>query len=122
MERNTVLSLSPNRDALRARETTLRDGGWKVVSVMTPTQARFEIEMGRCGILLICYRLSTSDANDLCHLFRKNCPKGRIVFVTEPVSHWKEIPVETNVAIPESSGPELLLGALKENTSLERVR
>lgn len=62
MTKDTVLSLTPNKDALVVRETALQNAGFKVTSVMTPVEARFEIEMGRCGTLLICYRLSKVDA------------------------------------------------------------
>ena len=82
MEKDTVLSLSPNQEALAMREATLRSGGLKVISVLSPIQARFEIEMGRCGIFVICYRVSRDQAEELTGLFRKNCPEGRAIFVT----------------------------------------
>src|SRR5712671_4377672 len=83
MDPNTVLSLSPDQRALASREVTLRSGGMRVISVMSSIQARFEIEMGRCGIFLICYRLSPIAASELTTLFRRHCPQGKIVFVTE---------------------------------------
>ena len=55
MEKNTVLSFSPNKEALIVRQMALRDAGMKVVSVLTPSEARFEIQMERCGNLLMCY-------------------------------------------------------------------
>src|SRR5436305_12179038 len=103
MEKNTVLSLSPNPDALAMREATLRSGGWQVISVLSPIQARFEIEMGRCGVFLICYRLSIEQAEELTTLFRRNCPEGRIIFVTEPAQK-ADIPANTDYTVPESSG------------------
>jgi hypothetical protein len=48
MDHNMVLSLSPDQRTLASREVTLRSSGMKVISVMSPIQARFEIEMGRC--------------------------------------------------------------------------
>jgi len=114
MDKNTVLSLSPDRGALASRETTLRNGGMTVISVMTPIQARFEIEMGRCGIFLICYRLSETEADELTRLFRKYCPEGRIVSVTK-LSEDHRVPPEADIAVPESSGPEQILRALKQN-------
>jgi hypothetical protein len=53
MERNTVLSVSPSKEKLIVRHTTLRDAGMKVTSVLSPTEARFEIQMGRCGSLVL---------------------------------------------------------------------
>jgi len=54
MDNNTVLSLSSDQAILTSREIALRSGGLKVVSVMSPIQARFEIEMGMCGIFPAC--------------------------------------------------------------------
>lgn len=112
MDKKTVLSLSPSREALRSRETALCNGGMKVISVMTEVQARFEITMGACGVLLICYRLSESDAEDVTQLYRKYCPKGRIVFVTEPSKGKSHAPAGSDFIVPESGGPELILKAL----------
>jgi hypothetical protein len=80
VEQKAVLSFTPSKDALVRRETALHHGGFKVISVMTPIEARFEIEMGRCGTLLICYRLSETEANEISRLFRRYCPNGRIIF------------------------------------------
>jgi hypothetical protein len=113
MNKDSVLSLSPSQEALRSREATLQNGGLKVTSVMSAVQARFEIEMGRCGVFLICYRLSSEQADELTKLFRKYCPEGRIIFVTKPAQKG-EVPTETDFAIPESGGPEQILHLLKE--------
>jgi hypothetical protein len=83
----------------------------KVISVMSPIEARFEIEMGRCGVFLICYRVSPIAADELTTLFRRHCPQGQIVFVTELPSDERR-PAEANITVPESSGPENILRAL----------
>ena len=113
MDKNTVLSLSSDHASLAGREVTLRNVGMKVVSVTSPMQARFEIEMGRCGVFLVCYRTSKSAADDLTRLFRKRCPQGRIIFVMEQPG-GRRIPVETDVALPESSGPATILEAMRQ--------
>ena len=113
MEKNTVLSLSPNQDALTMREATLRSGGFRVISVLSPIQARFEIEMGRCGVFVICYRVSKEQAEELTRLFRRNCPEGRVIFVTQP-GRMVEVPRGTDFAVPESKGGELVLQAAKD--------
>jgi len=114
MEKNTVLSLSPNPDALAVREATLRSGGLQVISVLSPIQARFEIEMGRCGVFVICYRVSKEQAEELTRLFRRNCPEGRVIFVTD-AGHKDEVPRGTDLAVPESNCGELVLQAIKED-------
>jgi hypothetical protein len=111
MDQNTVLFLSPDERALSSREVTLRSGGMKVISVMSTIQARFEIEMGRCGIFLICYRLSRIAADELTTSFRRHCPDGQIIFVTE-VPGDDRVPTEADVTVSESSGPETILRAL----------
>ena len=113
MDKNTILSLSPNQDSLEMREATLRGGGFEVVSVLSPIQARFEIEMGRCGVFVICYRVSKDQAEELTRLFRKNCPGGRVIFVTQP-GQKQEVPRGTDLAVPESKSGELVLEAVKE--------
>jgi len=113
MDKTTVLSLSPSQDALAMREATLRGAGFKVISVLSPIQARFEIEMGRCGVFVVCYRVSKEQAEDLTRLFRRNCPEGRVIFVTDR-RHKDEVPRGTDLAVPESNGGELVLQAVKE--------
>jgi hypothetical protein len=120
MEQNTVLSLSPDQRALASREVALRNGGMKVISVMSSIEARFEIEMGRCGVFLICYRLSPIAADELTTLFRRHCPQGKIIFVTQ-VPGDERVPAEVNVAVPESSGPENILRVLGGEPNTEAV-
>jgi hypothetical protein len=114
MDANVVLSLSPDRAVLASREMALRNGGMKVISVMTPIQARFEIEMGRCGILLICYRLLEDAANQLARLFRAYCPDGQIVFVTQ-LPGDERAPAEADITLPESSGPDKIVEELRQH-------
>ena len=78
MDAHKVLSFSPDREALLKREAALRKSGVEVFSTSTENQARFEIETGKCGVLLICFRVSPLQAKDLASLFRKN---GYIIFV-----------------------------------------
>ena len=120
MDQNTVLSLSPDQAALASREVTLRSGGMKVISVMSAIQARFEIEMGRCGVFLICYRLSAIAADELTRLFRRYCPQGQIVFVTQ-LPGDDSVPAEANVTVLESSGPETILRALGREPNTNAV-
>ena len=77
---NTILSLNPDRETLLRYETALRDSGFEVISVAAPLDARFEIEMGRCGIFLTSYLTSHAIYRDLASLFRRSCRDGLIVF------------------------------------------
>jgi DNA-binding NarL/FixJ family response regulator len=110
MDKHAVLSLSPDLDSLKARESVLRSNGLNVISVMSAIQARFEIEMGRCGVFLICYRISPVEAAELTRLFRKSCPDGRVIFVGK--TRDASAPAGIDSVVSESSGPESLTRAI----------
>ena len=80
---NTVLALNPDRQTLRRDEEALRQNGFEVISVNTPLEARFEIEMGRCGTFLTCYLTPVSIYRSLADLFKRFCPDGVVIFVAE---------------------------------------
>jgi DNA-binding NtrC family response regulator len=79
---NSVLSFDPDRKTLLNYELALRDGGYSVISVYSAIQARYEIEMGRCGILLLSFIVPPVICLDLVSAFRRYCPPGIVVFVT----------------------------------------
>jgi hypothetical protein len=110
MDQKKVLSVCSDRETLGGRETALRQAGFEVVSVLTETQARFEIEMGQCGVLLMCFRLFPEQVQELARLFRKNCPDGRIVFV---MGEEHESPIDADFVLRDMDGPRALLPALR---------
>jgi hypothetical protein len=79
----TVLSLNPDGQSLLRQESALRESGFRVVSVSTPLQARFEIEMGRCGTFLTTDITPPAIYRDLAAFFKRNCPDGLVVYVAE---------------------------------------
>jgi hypothetical protein len=82
---NVVLSFSVDEALLAQREVHLRSGGFQVISTSSPVCARYEIEMGRCGALLLCYTVHEWIHQDLAGLFTRHCAGGVIVFVMHPV-------------------------------------
>jgi hypothetical protein len=110
MNQNKILSVCPSRENLTDRETALREAGFEVVSVLSDTQARFEIEMGQCGVLLMCFRLFPEQVQELSRLFRKYCPDGRIIFV---MAEEHEPPIDADVVLRDMDGPRALLTALR---------
>jgi len=110
MNENTVLSFSPDPNLLLQREAALRNGGFEVISVKTESHACFEIEMGRCGVLLVCYTASAGAIRDLTKLFRRRCPTGRIVLVTNRTD--ESVPHEVNYVVSDSAGPEAVVKVL----------
>jgi hypothetical protein len=110
MNQNKILSVCPSRETLADRESALREGGFEVVSVWTDTQARFEIEMGQCGVLLMCFRLFPEQVQELSRLFRAYCPDGRVIFV---MAEEHEPPIDADVVLRDMDGPRALLTALR---------
>lgn len=80
----SVLSLSSEGHLLSHREAALRSHGYTVFSTTSPIQVRFEVEMGNCGILLLCYTLPLAVHVDLSDIFMRNCPEGVVAFVMHP--------------------------------------
>src|SRR5512133_1170323 len=71
----TVLAVSPDRQLAGQREAALIQSGFCVVSVHTEAAARFEIHFGRCGVLLLCHKLSRRVREALARDFHRLCPE-----------------------------------------------
>jgi len=107
---NTVLSLNPDGQKLLRHEAALRESDFKVISVAAPLDARFEIEMGRCGVFLTSYLTSFAIYRDLASLFRRSCSNGIIIFFVERP--------EDNIAYADI----LLSGGDEPRSIIERIR
>ena len=83
---NTVLSFSFEKELLPPREAALRKVGYNVFSTTSEACVRFEIQMGQCGVLLMCYTIPEPIACDLAALFDRHCHSGVIAFVTDPLN------------------------------------
>lgn len=79
-----VLSLSAETELLAQRESVLRGAGYQVLSTISEAEVRFEIQMGQCGVLLLCYTMHEVIHRDLAEIFIRNC-RGTIVFVMHPL-------------------------------------
>src|SRR5690348_6983559 len=77
----TVLHVSPDRSLSSSRGQVLTAIGCHVVWVRTEGEARFEISLGRCGILLLCHLLSRAARESLADYFHKRCPDPFIVAI-----------------------------------------
>ena len=111
MDSAKVLSLSFDSEKLHRRAESLQRNGFKVVSVSSPSQARYEIEMGRCGIFMTCPLVSDIVSLDLLHLFKNYCPDGITVAVTSSRTHSTIAP-HVDIAVPESNDFEGIVEAL----------
>ncbi len=89
-----------------------------VISVSSPVQARYELEMGRCGIFLTCSITPPLIYRDLASLFRRNCPGGLIVFVAQ--DHDKSAH-DADIVVPEQTEPAAIIAALRGNRQESRA-
>jgi PleD family two-component response regulator len=106
----TVLSLNPDGQGLRGYESALRENGFEVISAYSPLQARFEIEMGKCGIFLTSYITPLVIYQDLASLFRRSCRDGIIAYLArqpnDDVSH-------TDILLVDDDEPQSLIDRLQ---------
>ena len=107
---NTVLSLNPDRQSLLGHESALRENGYPVISVYSPLQARFEIEMGRCGIFLTSYITPFVIYQDLANLFRRNCPGGLVAYVARSGA---EAGADPDLLLSEQEEPHSIVDKLR---------
>lgn len=110
MDIHKVLSFSPDREALFQRAAALNRGGFEVFSTSIENHARVEIETGRCGVLLICFRVPSGQAKELASLFGRNCPDGQVIFV---VNDTHDLAADADAFVPESKGPEAIVQVLR---------
>ncbi len=94
MKRKTILSLSSDAAKLMRREAALSALGFEVRSVSTPGQARFEIEMGQCGIFLTCGCVPDIANEDLIRLFKRNCSTDGLVIFVESSTASRETAIK----------------------------
>jgi hypothetical protein len=115
MERDsTVLSLSPDVSRLELREAALRADGYDVVSVASCAHARFEIEMGGCGIFLTCDYVPAAENRELIFLFRRNCSGGRVVLViADDMASLGADHLDADVWVREADDPKGIIESLR---------
>ena len=113
-----ILLLSFDFERLHRREVALRSNGWEVKSVYSPGQARFEIEMGTCGIFVTCRQVPDIVNQDLMNLFRRFCGKHGLIILVAPdeVSSRSAYEPQADIRVPESLDPEGIVQALREHS------
>jgi CheY-like chemotaxis protein len=106
-----VLSVGTLPELLSLRHAVLEGAGFHVFSTSKPEEALLRIENGNCGVLLLCYSLHDETLRTLATQFRKSCPHGRIVAVTNrPVVIP---PIQADGLAPGVEGPEALIAAVR---------
>ena len=92
------------------RAAALNRAGFEVFSTSIENHARTQIETGRRGVLLICFRISLRQANELASLFRRNCPDGQVIFI---VKDTHDLAADADAFIPDSKGPQAIVQVLR---------
>lgn len=111
--RYRVISLSQSLDLLWAREAVLSSAGFQVFSALNSKQALAKIHAGNFGVLLLCYSLAPRLQQEIASEFRKHCPNGRIVAITDS----KVLrPPDTDAVVGSTEGHNALIAALLGNT------
>lgn len=77
-----VLSLGADDELISLREAVLRTVGLNVFSTTDPEEALGRIRAGTCGVMLVCYSLEQAVRERLAAEFRRHCPDGRIISIS----------------------------------------
>lgn len=115
MAKDTILSLTPNKDALVVRETAVQSAGFKVTSVMTPSDVGASVTKNDAPTTAV---PSEQPSHFVCIGFRETVTdQQRRTYPSQfqilPLSEG--VPVDADITVPESNGAELIVQALREN-------
>ena len=109
----TILSVSPDLQLSNSRHEALSRGGFEVISVHSEVAAQYEIQFGRCGVLILCHKLSGATRRSLARDFDTRCQEPFIVAIlAHPAGPY---PPQTHVCVLHSEGNGPLLKVLQEN-------
>src|SRR5436190_11795210 len=77
-----IVSVGDNPELLWLREAVLRSAGFEVFTTNDEQHALMRIRKGDCGVLLLCHSLEEPRRQLLSDEYRKACPTGRVVVIT----------------------------------------
>ena len=106
-----VISVGTLPELLSLREAVLKSVGYEVFTTVRSQEAVSRMREGPCAVLLLCYSVPAEWRNQLIQEFRKRCPEGRIVAITDRVI--AEVPKQVNELIFGLEGAEALINAVR---------
>ena len=109
---NTILAVFPDRQVARFRQEVLCDAGFEVFSVHTESAARYEIYLGRCGVLLLCHKLTREEQESEASYFEERCPEPHIIAILERSND--HFPPQTHKCVLHSPDPCPLVQAVRQ--------
>ena len=77
-----------------------------------------EMQNGNCAVLLMCHSLPDSVREKLSKEFRKRCPRGRIIGITNVP--WPQARSELDLYVFGVEGPEALISAIRTGRTNDR--
>jgi hypothetical protein len=104
------LSLNPDGKTLLGTESALRENDFKIISVSSSVKARFEVEMGRCGVFLASYITPVVIYKDLVNLFRRSCPDGLVIFLSQQSD--EDIP-DADIVLSDRDDPHAIVDRIR---------
>lgn len=110
MEPRKVISVGANPELLWLRNFVLQSAGFDVATIRDQDHALTAIRGGDCGTLLMCYSLTEPVRQRLAEAFRKHCPDGRIVVIT---NQRLDKPDFADTFVYGVEGPEALIQAIR---------
>ena len=114
-----VISVGEHRELLLLRDAVLKSAGFEVFTTDNESEALARISHGRCGVLLVCYSTPSLTKRHLTDAFRKRCPEGRIIAVSNQQVNTLEFADSFVYGI---EGPEVLIEAIRGECSEESNR
>ena len=111
LQNRYVISVGTLPELLSLREAVLKSVGYEVFTTQRPEDAVSRIQEGSCAVLLLCYSVPNEWKKELIQEFRKSCPKGRIVAITDRMV--AEIPKQVDELIFGLEGAEALIDAIR---------
>jgi DNA-binding NtrC family response regulator len=108
-----VISVGILPELLSLREAVLKSVGYEVFTAVRLQDALSRVREGSCAVLLLCYSVPAEWRKQLIHEFRENCPRGRIVAITDRII--AEIPKQVDELIFGLEGAEALINAIRGN-------
>lgn len=98
------------------RQAVLRSAGFEVFTTNNESEALASISRGDCGVLLLCYSTPSPMKQHLAAAYRKKCPEGRIIAVSN--EHVETLQFADSF-VYGIEGPEVLIDAIRQSTQRE---
>jgi DNA-binding NtrC family response regulator len=110
MPSRKVISVGADPELLWLRNFVLTSAGFDIATTPSHQDALTAIQQGECGTLLMCYSLPKTTRQLLAAAFRKYCPDGHIIAIT---NQQMEKPDFADTFVYGVEGPEALIEAIR---------